>query len=73
MFFIFEQVPIPPILDFQSHQIKNPANSARLSEITTRRSQLVNIIVQLTKDQSVHEIDFAKVDSGLSASIDLVI
>ena len=72
MFYIFDEIPQPPRLDFKNVQLKDPANFQKISSLLESRNEIVKAITDLSKGESASNVDLPHISSLLSVSIDLL-
>lgn len=72
MFFIFEQIPIPPPLNLSSVPTGTSFSTQKIGPLCEARATLINTISQIAKNKPAQKEDLDKINSGLKASVDLV-
>ena len=73
MFYIFDEVPQPPRLEFKNAQLRDQSNFQQIETLLDGRSKIVKYISQLSKNEKPDDnVDIAYISNLLPISIDLV-
>jgi hypothetical protein len=72
MFYIFDSIPVPPLLDFNHVQPSSLEVFKRITEAMEKRSKIVASIVSISREEQPASFDPSQVAEALSLSMDIV-
>lgn len=73
MFYTFDEIPVPPRLEFKNVQLKDQGSFQRIVQLLESRNEIAKYIGQVAKNEKAADVaDMSYIGSLLPVSIDLV-